>query len=315
MTLINDYLNRYNILLTNDDNILYIKVIDKNTYSVYDIEYTDLILTEVRCSTLEQLFILVKNAFEDIKKYPINFKFQKNKLILSFMMKMTDFYTMEFQLQLTEHQKTSEKENQLKIFKYEQKFTDMIKNLQKQLNKLSNKVKYNEQVFEQASICIGLGKISNNAGHFSACTCMIPLNTESLMTIIIVDNQSSLTINNGQIKCEKIFWDKFVLLPKLTTLEIRNMDICKFSNLANKVLTNLTLHGYNSLTLDGIESIVTLEELTIVNSPTLKNASDYIKNLPKLKKLTFTTCRGIQVNDVTQLNDYCNQNNIECTIE
>ena len=49
----------------------------------------------------------------------------------------------------------------------------------------------------------------------------------------------------------------------------------------------------------------------ILDSPNLKNASDYSKNSPNSKELLLISCTGIQSNDNAQLIHLCNHKNIK----
>ena len=163
MVSIDNYQDRYNILLNNDDN-LYIKFVDMSFYCVYEENFTQIILQELNCcQSMEQLYLLIKSSFENKKNYTLKINHQKNKIILSFNIIFNDFYSVSFKLNLQEQKKTNEKQNQLEILSFESKFEQMINNLQKQITQLKEQADYNEMVFQEAAVCIGTG--IDNGGH------------------------------------------------------------------------------------------------------------------------------------------------------
>jgi hypothetical protein len=88
-----------------------------------------------------------------------------------------------------------------------------------------------------------------------------------------------------------------------------DFEICN-----NKCLKSLTIENSNLVTLESIEMIETLEELSIKNSPQLINASEYIKKCKTLKILSFNNCPKISSNDKGQLSDICTELKIKLTI-
>ena len=316
MVTIYNFKDRYNILFNNEDNDIYIKFVDTSLFCVYEENFSPLILQELNCcQSMDKLYLLIKSSFENKKNYTIKINHQKNKIILFFNIIFNDFYSISFKLNLQEQKKTSDKQNQLEILSFESKFEQMIKNLQSQITclkeqtiSLKEQANYNEKVFQEASICIGTCNSGSPQIH-------IPLNIPKLS--FANNNHSSNNELNGDINKSNltVLWDKIKFLPKLTDLTVNynnngyKLD-GKFNDYNNNKLTNLTLINYPHATLENIDKIPTLKELIVQGSNNLKNASDYIKNSPNLKKITFTGCEGIKVNDSAQLNNLCRQKNI-----
>ena len=315
MVTIYNFKDRYNILFNNEDNDIYIKFVDTSLFCVYEENFSPLILQELNCcQSMDKLYLLIKSSFENKKNYTIKINHQKNKIILFFNIIFNDFYSISFKLNLQEQKKTSDKQNQLEFLSFESKFEQMIKNLQSQITclkeqtiSLKEQANYNEKVFQEASICIG----TYNSTH----QIHIPLNIPKLSFANNNTGHSGNELNGDINKCSlTVFWDKIKILPKLTDLTVNYNNGAKldgkFIDYNNNKLTNLTLKKYPHATLENIDKIPTLKELIVQDSNNLKNASDYIKNSPNLKKITFTGCEGIKVNDSAQLNNLCRQKNI-----
>ena len=136
-----NFRDRYNIILNNDpllqeaNHYLYIKIIDTLLFSVYEENFTYLILHEhLNCKNLEQLYLLIISAFENNNELEIIQS--KNKLTLS----LKSLFTLNL----------VEQQNQLDFLKIQKdKFEQKLLTLENKMNELQN------QTLSQSIVMIG----------------------------------------------------------------------------------------------------------------------------------------------------------------
>lgn len=311
----NNFFNKYNILVDNT-NELFIKVTDCNSFSVFESQFDHNILQEIGCvQSLNQLYTLVCNAFNNIEGYSVTISHKQNKLLIMFDINLTEYYNIQFTLKLFEQENTSDKQNQMSILKIERRIDVMMRDLEDRLKQLQNKVDFNEGILEQSSIVVGTGNFQNIGNYVPI---YVELCVRQLTLNITCGGHCSYSEKSNVILTTP-YWEKFKYLYNLKNLTANMASHIPFTNdtfahFNNGSLESITIGNYNSATLEGIENIPTLKTVHIQSSTSLKNASDYIKNLPELKKIQFSGCEGIKTNDKAQLDAYCNKKKIELII-
>ncbi len=151
------------------------------------------------------------------------------------------------------------------------------------------------------------------------------------------ENHNTIQRQNNEtyiVNFNHLYWNKLKLLPNLKKIHFtRDLtaeqshngmvgdDNSRFPNpfdfgiLNNDILEDLTIVNFPGLsTLTTIEKIQSLKILHIDNADQLSNASEYIKKLPNLKKVTFSRCPKIISEDSGKLNKYCADNSIQINI-
>ncbi len=162
-------------------------------------------------------------------------------------------------------------------------------------------------------------------------------NHSEIQNLGLDENHNTIQRQNNEtyiVNFNHLYWNKLKLLPNLKKIHFtRDLtaeqshngmvgdDNSRFPNpfdfgiLNNDILEDLTIVNFPGLsTLTTIEKIQSLKILHIDNADQLSNASEYIKKLPNLKKVTFSRCPKIISEDSGKLNKYCADNSIQINI-
>lgn len=260
--------NDYAITLTNNNDSLYMRVVNKINYNSYELVIDRLILNTIRfVTTLEALYDILNSGFSKDNDVKIELLLNRNSLIINVHV-ITKFMKFDFDLSLQEQSEAKNKDL-IKINKLE----DQVKDLVSKNEQLMDLI---DELRSQTEVVMGTG--FNQHSHYA--NILINISLQSLK--LIVYNSA----NPIQNPCENTFYIRFIHYNKLLYFKkLENLHI-DYSNID---ITNEVIKKY----LETINKMSSLKSITFSNSVNIINF-DLIMN-KKFDKVTLENCNSVTV--------------------
>lgn len=346
-----DYEN-FQVTISKSSESIYLRMLNKVTYQNYEVNIQSFNLQSIPIKGLDNMYIFMIKCFEKKPKHNVTIEIKMEELDLQFASQLEEYFEIKFKVCVPLIIQSSDMEISSTVMRLEAKQKGDVEMLIRRMTEMERMLSI--MSFAEISIgdikCYQ--DVSGAGGCVLFKSLYVPFSTQNLYLehIPTYNNphqnhlcyrykaiNETLTRDIKQtykIKFNHLYFNKLKLLPNLkkihyirdTTAEkeysstigdddSRFLDCFDFDVLNNSILEDLTIvnfPGVSSLTT--IEKIQSLKVLQIENADQLSNASEYIKRLPNLKKLTFSGCPKIISEDSGRLNKYCADNGIEIHI-
>lgn len=295
--------NNYSIVVSLNDRTIYYKITD--TVSFYQYE-GNVDAKELRLNAdLSDIYTIMVNCLKSENGYSVSITTNSDIIKLQFNALVGGFLKMSFDVLLREKVMSNDSQLTINFNRLEQKLIFGIKKLMDRCDQLESLVlTKNSEILD----------LTNKLSYSQICMCYsghpttdhyIPINIKEI-------NNFNGSQTNGSWRFELI--QHLYQLEKLT---ITYFTVSSFTaaQLKSKTLKNIYINcvGQGHLTsLQGLEDIPNLENLTIINAPALTNITSVFKSYNcKINYVKIQTCGQVNVVD---LQTYCQSNKIRLEI-
>ena len=296
-------LNNYSIVVSLNDRTIYYKITD--TVSFYQYE-GNVDAKELRLSAdLADIYKIMINCLKSENGYSVSITSNSGIIKLQFNALVGGFLKMTFDVLLREKVMSNDSQLTINFNRLEQKLIFGITKLMERCDQLESLVlTKNTEILD----------LTNKLSYSQICMCHSGhASTEHFIPI----NIKEITNFKGTQANESWRFDLIQHLYQLEKLTIQNFRIGSFAQaqLKSKSLTTLHIHcgGEGHLTsLQGLNDLPNVENLTITNAPALTNITSVFKSYNcKINYLKIQTCGNV---NVVELQTYCQSNNINLEI-
>ena len=297
-------IKNYTILTSLNERSIYMKITDMVGFMCYEGTVDS---TGLRVSiALADAYVIITNCFAEESGYVVNISVSSGNMKLKFNAVVGGFLKMEFDVFLKEKIMSNDGQLTLSFNRIEQKQEFAIQSLTKRCEELETRLE--NQSLQMGAEIARLMDIISKLEVMTAPTSNWSCNSQKQFIANIETN--ILEIHNT---ATSVFVPRsvntFYKLEKLVFLNFNGLT--NLSNMYNKTVKEIEIRAHNQpqlTSLIGIENFPSLETLTVVNAPGLR---DVVKTLSetkhKIKTLKFQTCAAI---NVVELQTYCQVNGI-----
>jgi len=297
-------LKNYSIVVSLNDRTIYYKITD--TISFYQYE-GNVEPKELRLNTadLSDIYTIMINCLKSENGYSVSITTNSGIIKLQFNALVGGFLKMSFDVLLREKVMSNDSQVTINFNRLEQKLIFGIKKLMERCDQLESLVlTKNTEILD----------LTNKLSYAQICMCY---QGQSSSQHYVAINIKEIDNFNGTQTTGSWRFDLVQHLYQLEKLIISHFRVSNFAaaQLKSKSLTTLYINcqGEGHLTsLQGLEELPNVENLTITNAPALTNITSVFKSYNcKITYLKIQTCG--QVN-VVELQTYCQTNRIKLEI-
>ena len=296
-------LNNYSIIVSLNDRTIYYKITD--TLSFYQYE-GNVDAKELRLSAdLADIYKIMINCLKSENGYSVSITSNSGIIKLQFNALVGGFLKMTFDVLLREKVMSNDSQLTINFNRLEQKLIFGITKLMDRCDQLESLVlTKNTEILD----------LTNKLSYSQICMCY---QAHPSPYHFIHINIKVLENFNGSQTTDSWRFDNVQHLYQLDTLKITYFSVSSFvaAQLKSKSLKNLNINCVSQghlTSLQGLNDLPNVENLTITNAPALTNITSVFKSYNcKINYLKIQTCGNV---NVVELQTYCQSNNINLEI-
>ena len=285
-------IKNYTILTSLQERSVYMKVTDTVGFMCYE---GTVDTTGLRISiALADAYVIITNCFAEKSGYSVNISISTGNMKLKFNAVVGGFLKMEFDVFMKEKIMSNDGQLTMSFNRIEQKQEFALQSLTKRCEELearleTQRLQMGTEIGRLMDIISKLEVMTAPTSNWS-CNSQKQYVSNIETTTLEIHNTATAVFVPRNI-------NTFYKLEKLVFLNFNGLTNLK--DMFNKTVKEIEIRAHNqpSLTsLDGIENFPSLEILTVVHAPGLR---DVVKTLTetnhKIKTLKFQTCAAINV--------------------
>ncbi len=297
-------IKNYTILTSLNERSIYMKITDMVGFMCYEGTVDP---TGLRVSiALADAYVIITNCFAEESGYVVNISVSSGNMKLKFNAVVGGFLKMEFDVFLKEKIMSNDGQLTLSFNRIEQKQEFAIQSLTKRCEELETRLE--NQSLQMGAEIQRLIDIINKLDVFVAPTHRWSHYSHKQWVANIASTTLEISNTDDPYFVPRNINTFYQLQKLLFQTWVAHTNLQEISN---KTVTEIEIRcgGNGTLTsLVGIENFPSLESLTVVNDPGLR---DVVKTLSetkhKIKTLKFQTCAAI---NVVELQTYCQVNGV-----